>query len=380
MRVSNHKGRTNKKGQTYNVSHNDRNYTSDIDKHINKEKTKDNIYIIIDECGVMSDKKDISLRDHEIEMYHKYFDRALQSKNEKARKQRHPERCKTMDSYLDGKNSCPEEEILQIGKEGVYQDVDTFRRCVEEYIKRHQSRFPDIKILDASVHVDETSIHCHLRKVYTYSGKDGLEVGQHRCLENLGYTLPDPEKPRGQRNNLKIPYTRDSRDLWIEVCEEMDRDLTVDRKPDPKSYSEDLSEYKRQKSIEKYELGQKILENQRQTITENQRSMESFRQTLKEAKAFLQDQGVEVDPERSIIDQLIAFLKSIREEIQKLLVQKPMLEEQIKSLSISVQQMSTLDRQTYEARIKSLQQKNQRLQSEVEKLQTKSKSIGRGSL
>lgn len=296
MRASNHSGRLLKNGNSYNVNHNDRRFESEFDKHIDKEKSTDNIYLCVSVDGEIYQAQNESLRQHEIEIYGELYSDSLYRKNEKALEQRHPERVKSMEQYLDGKFTCPEEEILQIGKEGEFWDVDKFKKCVEDYIKEHQEKYPDIKILDAAIHVDETSLHCHLRKTYTAPDKDGnLEAKQNNCLKNLGFELPDREAERGQFNNLKQVYTEAKRGMWLDIC---DRNLEIEleRKPEPKHESLNLLEYKTMKQAQTLETGSKILDNQRKEVRKN--------------KNILDEQKTKIDANKEQIDGLVDDIRA----------------------------------------------------------------------
>lgn len=361
MRASNHKGRTKNSGAVYDVNHNDRNFESKKDKHIDKAKSADNIYLFVDGDGEISERKDKSFREHEQRRYTELFFDSLYRKNEKAIAQRHAERVKSIEDYLDGKKTCPEEEILQIGKEGEYQDIEKFRECVEEYIKRHQERFPDIKILDAAIHVDETSLHCHLRKVYCAPDKEGdLEAKQHQCLKNLGYTLPDPEKSRGQFNNLKIPYTEDTRAMWLDICEEKNRDISLERVPDKNNLGVELAEYKRQKTIEKLEKGEKILEFQRGQVTANNNTIEKQKEQIGALNG-------EIEQKNGIIQKLKEMIESFNRQIES-------FKAKIKELTEKLTKIQA-DKEKAENELSDAKSKVSELERERDKLQAENKKL-----
>ena len=255
IKASNTKGRISKKGKPFRATHNDRAFESKYDTHIDKEKSQNNIYLVVNLDGTITRlPENDSLEQHEMKQYSALYQDSLESKNERARAARHRNRIKSMEDYYRGRYTSPEEEILQIGKEGEFTDLGLFQNCVVDYIEEHQRKYPTIKILDAATHVDEMSIHCHLRKTYTAPDKEGhLEAKQHICLKNLGFELPEPEKERDRYNNLKVPYTRRTRDMWIDICE---RNLGIkfDRKPGPKRKRVETVEYKllkRQEELEK---------------------------------------------------------------------------------------------------------------------------------
>lgn len=238
MRATNHNGRTDAKGRAYRADHNDRNFTSRTDTHILRIASGLlNEYYAIDGTGQLLPSPNYpgALKDHEKGFYNDNFAEMLEARNGRYLKQRHPERCRTMQAYYEDGRTCPEESILQIGKMGEVnaQDLESikrFRECLRDYLGRHARRWPSIRFLDAAIHADEASLHAHVRKVYIALDKYGMkEAAQNRCLQNMGFSLPDPDRPRGQYNNLKMTYTEQARALWLDVCQ--DHGYQVERMP-----------------------------------------------------------------------------------------------------------------------------------------------------
>lgn len=222
QRASFKKGRTTAKGQVYRVGHNDRqeNLTANA-KHIDHEKSQNNIYMVFDNNVQKFLTLDTSLEEYEKAMYTEWFSATIDDINTRAIRSRHKERLTSVPNFYEQKNTCPEETILQIDKDGLFQDVEGFNKVIQEFIKWQSDNFPDIRVLDYAIHTDETSLHAHLRQVYTYTENGLLKVGQHKCLEKSGFQLPDPEKPRGQFNNLKIPFTDITREAFYNVIEDV---------------------------------------------------------------------------------------------------------------------------------------------------------------
>ncbi len=336
MRASNHSGRTYKNGNSFDVKHNDRQFQSDQDKHIDKTKSTQNIYLICDENGLISElERGESLREHELEIYEKLYTESLVAKNEKSIAQRHPERIKTMEEYLDGRQTCPEEEILQVGKmdEFKFKDangdldfekIEAFEKCVRDYIEEHNKSFPDIKILDASIHVDESSLHCHLRKTYAVPDKEGrLEVSQHRCLEKLGYKLPKPEEKRSRANNLKIPYTLDKREMWLGICE---KNLNIELEHEPSPHNQGLTtlEYKTQQQAKKLEMGAVILENQKKQVMDRQEEVKRLESTINDKMGHAFDLDSQIrDKNKSVrvldheLEEVSSNLDAVKQEYEQ---------------------------------------------------------------
>ena len=55
--------------------------------------------------------------------------------------------------------------------------------------------------MSVAVHGSETSLHAHMRLSFEVKGKNGWEVNQEKCLEKLGYKLPD-ESPVWNANGI----------------------------------------------------------------------------------------------------------------------------------------------------------------------------------
>ena len=345
-RTSTHRGRTTSKGQAYNVNHNDRNFLSSKDKHIDTSKSAENIYLVVDGEGKISKLQNGTFHDHELKRYEDLFTKSLYRKNEKAIAQRHPERAKTMQDYLQGSRTAPDEMILQIDKEGNFNDVKAFEEIVRAYIEKHNETYPDIKILDAAIHVDEMSLHCHLRQVYCAPDKDGnMESKQHQCLKNFGYELPEPDEARGQYNNLKIPYSADTRNMWIEICEE--RGIEVEKEPEKKKYSEHISEIRRQKAVDdleeaekKLETGEKILEKQREEVQGNI-------DTLERQKSEIEANNEQIEADTEKIDENKDTLAEQSEQIalynDQLRTQDKMIEDKAHKIRLLSEQQDELE-------------------------------------
>ena len=360
MRASNHSGRTTAKGNSYNVNHNDRKFTSKKDKHIDKEKSKENVYLSVDSEGQISKLEGETFREHELRRYTELYYDSLETKNEKQIANRHQERVKSMEDYLDGKRTCPEEEILQIGKEGEFWDVEKFQKCVEDYIREHQEKYPDIKILDAAIHVDETSLHCHLRKTYTAPDKDGnLEAKQNNCLKNLGFELPDQEAERGQFNNLKQVYTAEKRDMWLDICEK-NLGLELERVPDTNNMGLELAEYKRQKTIEKLEKGEKILEFQRGQVTANNNTIEKQKEQIGALNG-------EIEQKNGIIQKLKEMIESFNRQIESFKAKIKELTERLTKVQAEKEKAEN-ELSDAKSKVSELERERDKLQAENKKL------------
>ena len=233
----------NKKcGGTKEANHNDRSF--DVSKADNIDDIRnDQAWIFPDgeeQRRVPLQKN--ALRDFELKYYRSRFGSAIEAQKErylKARQKSRAESC-TVERYYDSIKTGPDSSILQIGKEWEYADrpkfvkaVKIFKGAVEE--ENEEAR---IKVLSISVHGSEKngSLHVHMTKSFEVKDKDGNWVqNQEKCLEKLGYKLPDAEKKNGHYNNRKMTWTEQKRQQWYDIIERVDPEIKIDRTPDPKN-------------------------------------------------------------------------------------------------------------------------------------------------
>ncbi len=243
MRQTNHNGRVNAKtGKAYSRKHNDRQYDvtkadnidpSMVPKNIIIHYDRDNNPIYIDS----TDENRTSIDAHEHELYQELFGESLSAHHRRNEAARHSERNKSIDDLLDGKNTCPEETIFQIGSVDDGSPPPLFLlQIYEEYQSRVKRLYGDnIHFLDAVLHLDEAVPHLHIRKVWTYEDKDGLDISQNKALEQMGFIRPDPDKEQSKWNNAKITFSEWERNLKLELCEKHQIKVEKDPKTPGKS-------------------------------------------------------------------------------------------------------------------------------------------------
>ena len=313
MRGSHHIGRTNAKGQAYNVNHNDRTFKQekslDYDKHIDASKSQNNIYCVFGTKNPTKPYKlkDVSLRDYELKFYTRYFGAHLEQTNAKYIKNRHKERVRTIEDVYTNPRTCPQETILQVGKDGEYKDLETFHKMVRRYCAGYNKAFSSNSlILDYSIHADETSMHAHVRRIFFVEDKDGnLELAQNKALEQLGYPLPNPDQKRSKYNNRLQPFTDDLREFWYQVVEKCDQDIKIEREP----------KYASMRRLEKLDFQNLIAEERLEQLQAEQE------QTQKETKADIerykiaQEKLRELKKEYKTLEQSTELHRQKQEEI-----------------------------------------------------------------
>lgn len=181
--------------------------------HIDPTKVKDNIYI-----GKEDDN--ISFREQEYEYYKKNFSKAVEAQNRRNENFRHGERNRTMEDVYQSRITRPEEIIIQIGnKHDKYTDAKTFESIIRDYIKKFENIYgKNCHILDAAIHMEETNIHAHIRRVWFVETDEGKKINQTQALAELGYEKPDLDSPEDRFNNAKIPFSAVERRLVSNIC------------------------------------------------------------------------------------------------------------------------------------------------------------------
>lgn len=249
MRVTTHNGRAGKDG-SYSSKHNDRNFDLKKAPHIHADMTSQN-----KEWKCIA--KASSFEECEKIAYEILFRKSLDARNARYIEQRHPERCKTMDAYRTDKRTCPEETLLYIGNAAKTVDPNVLWDICTELISWESTKYPNVRILDVALHVDEDGApHLHERKVWVAHNDDGdLQVGQAAALREMGVQAPNPNAGLNRHNNPKMTYTADVRAKMIELCQARGLDITVEpREPSQSGLS--LLEYKTKEQQANFDMAQ----------------------------------------------------------------------------------------------------------------------------
>lgn len=220
MRATLHNSRRGDSGGILTSKHNDRNFNIENAEHINEAKTNENVQWKFQELQDV-DVQEMTIDDYEGAVYEKFFSESLNSRNEKALAQRHPDRVQTMEQFRKNAKACPEETIFQIGNRDNKISPETLKKIFEDFVSWHKEAFPNIMLLDASLHLDEDEAapHIHYRKIYTAQDKDGkFIISQKQCLQDLNIERPDTSKSEGKHNNAKMTYTQICRQKEIELA------------------------------------------------------------------------------------------------------------------------------------------------------------------
>lgn len=230
MRATQHSGRVGKTGKGYSTKHNDRSFLEEAEAdNIDQNRTPLNVTW---QC-YQNTNPELTFEEAESAFYEQVFSAVLEKTNEKYKKSRHSERCKSMDEWRKSRQHCPEEVILQIGNMDASVPDSVFKECVSDYLRElNKYSGQNMQVLDLAVHLDEAVPHAHIRRVWMCQDKDGMwTTGQEKALEALGVELPNRGECPSKTNNRKKTFDAHMRETWLNICEA--HGINIDREPIP---------------------------------------------------------------------------------------------------------------------------------------------------
>ena len=201
-----------------------------IPDNIDGSKSSENIILV-----------DKDIRD----AYREIFSSALEKYNSK---QKRADR-KIVD-YLDhiqkSKNNEKTfyEDVVQWGSKDDFQTPQMRERAKEalvKYVEGFEERNPNLKLIGAYIHMDETSPHLHLDYVPVATGYSrGLEKRNSldRAMKQMGF---QPESESRKNNATKL-WKESERAVFGEICRNLGLEVEAERKSTRKSLS--VEEYK----------------------------------------------------------------------------------------------------------------------------------------
>jgi len=319
MRLTAHNGRAGKNG-TFSAKHNDRNFDMSNASHIDQAREEQNLY-----WHRYHNEGQMTFEQAEALFYERHFAEALQERNEKSIAQRHPERVRSMDDYRHSVKSCPEEQIMQVGKAGeTISAKELWDLCAKQVIWE-QERFPQFQVIDLALHVDEEGApHMHKRGVWIAHDETGKEiVGQNKALKEMGVSAPDPDKAPSRYNNAKMTYTQECREHFMELC--LERGYSMETEPKEASKSGlDLEMFKTQQEQDKQALLTQQNAQIEQELLLAKEKTEKEKQALREA----QDEREAVEKETANMMTEKEFSRELlsSKQIDKIEVKQPLLD------------------------------------------------------
>ena len=278
LKLTRHNGRAGTHG-TYNPKHNDRSFNLANSEHIDQERAKGNIYW---DCyhGIRSasdkDKQTAAFSDVEKMLYEIHYSHFVENQNARNAKIRHTERNRTIEDLLEGKKTCPEETIYQLGTLDEHASAEDLLNIVTEFINEFKAKFGEhVHVLDWALHLDESTPHIHERHVFDCKNKYGeVAPQQEKALEALGFELPDPDKPLSRRNNRKLAFDAACRKMLFEIAKLYGLELEEEAEYGNRQYLEKqdyiLAKQKEQLAAQQIKLDELTLKvSDMETLLEN---------------------------------------------------------------------------------------------------------------
>lgn len=315
LKLTRHNGRSGKNG-TYNPRHNDRRFDVGNSEHIDKERTKNNVYW---DCyqgftnlqdrgnGECSESQQLDLiaglsfEQVEKAYYLNHYGDHVDAQNERNEKNRHAERNRTIDDLLANNKTCPEESIYQIGTIEESADTEKLLRVIHEFLSEFEKRFGShVHILDWALHLDEGTPHIHERHVFDCENRYGeLCPQQEKAIEELGFQLPNPEKPKGKNNNRKQVFDAVCRTLLFDIAKK--HGLNLEQEP----------EYGGRKYLEKQNF---IIAKQKQLLAGNEKKLAENEQKISRQESKLEEtEKLISEKEQTLEKQEVAIEKKEQE-------------------------------------------------------------------
>ena len=266
------------------ANHNSRSDFKVMSSNIDFTKTKNNWYW---NCFTHDTEQNQNFKKVEEEYYTKNYTASLNAQNERHIKQRHPKRCKTMDQIINGKNTKPHEQILQLGGKDNHATREQLLDVLKDYFKWHTEKFPQAVILDMALHMDETTPHVHIRRVFEVETEDGKKLLQGQALKEMGLERPNPNLSNGQYNNELMTFTAMNRDKLNEIA--IAHGLTIEITDEKcKTKHVQPAEYKLKEINEeierKTEMNKQLQSQNKQLQSQN----EKYEQDLQHSKSELE--------------------------------------------------------------------------------------------
>ena len=201
--------------------HNRREYEKEgktIPEHINTSKTYENITLI---------DRDIK------QAYAEIFGDALAKYN--AKQKRADRKIASYYEHIQNSKNGEKlfyEDIVQWGSKEDFQNAQTRKRATEalvEYVKGFETRNPNLKLIGAYIHLDETSPHLHLDYIpVAYDCTRGLETRNSldKAMKQMGF-VPENES---RKDNATKMWQKNERAVFADICRGLGLEVEAEQK------------------------------------------------------------------------------------------------------------------------------------------------------
>ena len=233
MKATVRNGRATASGKLYNANHNTKAETRAQERHIDHERTEQNINLQFTAEGKVRRCGSFDAKAFELSRYEELYGPGQEAKNARYIADGHPERCKSVADIYASRRTAPLETILQIGSRDT--DIDPQERkeklmgAAAELISNMQQRWGgNLHFLTLSLHNDEGVEHIHARLSFSATDKFGQRVpNQAQAFEAMGIQRPDPTAKEGKYNCPLITFSELIRQEFYDLCEK--RGIVIDR-------------------------------------------------------------------------------------------------------------------------------------------------------
>ena len=234
MKATVRNGRATASGKVYNANHNTRAETRAQERHIDHERTEQNINLQFTAEGKVRNCGSFDAKAFELSRYEELYGPGQEAKNARYIADGHPERCKSVADIYASRRTAPLETILQIGSRDTEIDPKERREMLmgaaAELIANMQNRWGDnIQFLTLSLHQDEAGAdHIHARMTFCALDKfNQIVPNQAQAFEAMGIQRPDPTAKEGKYNCPLITFSELIRQEFYDLCEK--RGIVIDR-------------------------------------------------------------------------------------------------------------------------------------------------------
>ena len=234
MKATVRNGRATTNGIVYNANHNTRAETRAQERHIDHERTEQNINLQFTAEGKVRRCGSFDAKAFELSRYEQLYGPGQEAKNARYIADGHPERCKSVSDIYASRRTAPLETILQIGSRDTEIDPKERREMLmgaaAELIANMQNRWGDnIQFLTLSLHQDEAGAdHIHARMTFCALDKfNQIVPNQAQAFEAMGIQRPDPTAKEGKYNCPLITFSELIRQEFYDLCEK--RGIVIDR-------------------------------------------------------------------------------------------------------------------------------------------------------
>ena len=311
MKATVRNGRATANGKVYNANHNTKSETRAQERHIDHDRTEQNINFQFTNDGQVHRCGSFDAKEFELSRYEYLYGAGQEAKNARYIQDGHPERCKTVADIYTSRRTAPLETIIQLGSRDTEIDPkerkDKLISAAFALVDNLRKRWGDnLHLLDLSIHLDEGVPHIHTRMTFSALDKFGQQVpNQAQAFEAMGIQRPDPAAKEGKYNCPLITFSEAIRSEFYDLCEQ--RGIQIDRDvkaPSQKHLS--VLEYKCQ------QMGEEV-----RTLTDQKQQLEAITaeqaQTIVKAKAEIE----EVRAERDTLRDQNSVSRTIQEALQK---------------------------------------------------------------